>query len=104
MITDIVLIAYALLLMFGGLMGFRKGSKISLIVGLVSGALVLAGVWLLTFTPKVAWVSLACLNIVLTVSFITRLIKTRKFMPSGMLLVLTLAVLIFCLAHLGMNA
>ena len=80
-------------------MGLKKGSKISLIMGAVSGILVFLGVWLLTFSPKVAWIFLTCLNVLLSLSFISRLIKTRKFMPSGMLLLITLAVLIFCLMH-----
>jgi uncharacterized membrane protein (UPF0136 family) len=100
MITDIVLITYGLFLIIGGFLGFKKGSKISLIMGLSSGILVFVGLWLLAFTPKVAWIFLTCLNVLLSVSFIWRLIKTRKFMPSGMLLLITLAVLIFCLTRL----
>jgi uncharacterized membrane protein (UPF0136 family) len=100
MTTDIVLIVYGLFLILGGFLGFRKGSKISLIMGLGSGILVLVGVWLLTFTPKTAWVFLTCLNALLCVSFISRLLKTRVFMPSGMLLLITLAVLVFCLIQL----
>ena len=104
MTANIVLITYGLFLILGGFMGFKKGSKISLIMGLASGILVLLGVWLLTVNPKAAWVSLSCLNALLTVSFASRLIKTKKFMPSGMLLLITLAVLLFCLTHLFNNA
>ena len=100
MAANIVLIAYGFFLILGGFMGLKKGSKISLIMGLASGLLVLVGVWLLTFTPKTAWIFLTCLNALLSVSFISRLIKTRKFMPSGMLLLITLAVLVFCLRNL----
>ncbi len=100
MIHNIILITYALFLILGGFLGFKKGSKISLVMGLSSGVLILLGVWLLTFTPKPAWIFLTCLNVLLCISFISRLIKTRTFMPSGMLLSITLAVLIFCLTHL----
>jgi len=100
MIANIVLIAYGLFLILGGFLGFKKGSKISLIMGLGSGILVLLGVWLLTFTPKTAWAFLTCLNVLLSLSLISRFIKTRAFMPSGMLLLITLAVLIFCLTKL----
>ena len=100
MTTDIILIAYGLFLIIGGFFGFKKGSKISLIMGLSSGVLVLFGVWLLTFIPKVAWVFLICLSALLSLSFISRLFKTRVFMPSGMLLLITLVFLIFCLTHL----
>jgi uncharacterized membrane protein (UPF0136 family) len=104
MTDSIVLITYGLFLIIGGFLGFRKGSKISLIMGLGSGILVLVGVWLLTFAPRVAWIFFSCLNLLLSVSFISRLIKNRAFMPSGMLLLIALAVLVFCLAHLITNA
>ena len=100
MTPNIVLITYGFFLILGGFLGFKKGSKISLIMGLSSGILVLLGVWLLTVNPKAAWIFLTCLNLLLSVSFTSRLIKTRAFMPSGMLLLITLAVLIFCLSHL----
>ena len=99
MTNNIVLISYALFLILGGLMGFKKGSKVSLIMGSGSGILVLCGVWFLSINPHAAWVFLICLNALLTVAFVSRLIKTRAFMPSGMLLVITLAVLIFCLTR-----
>ena len=104
MINNIVLIVYGLFLILGGLMGFKKGSKVSLIVGTLSGAFVFIGVWLLSFDPKIAWILLTCLNFILSVSFISRVTKTRKFMPSGMLLLITLGVLVFCLVHLSAHA
>jgi uncharacterized membrane protein (UPF0136 family) len=104
MFTKIILITFGLNLILGGFMGFKKGSKISLIMGMGSGMLVLFGVWYLTIDPHIAWIFLTCLNVLLSVSFVSRLIKTRKFMPSGMLLFITLAVLIFCLAHLSIHA
>jgi uncharacterized membrane protein (UPF0136 family) len=108
MTTNIILIAYGLFLILGGFFGFKKGSKISLIMGLVSGVLVLVGVWLLTFTPRVAWIFLTCLNTLLSVVFLLRLCKTIKsakskqlgLLPSGMLLLIALAVLIFCLTKI----
>lgn len=100
MATYIILITYGIFLIIGGFFGFKKGSKVSLIMGLSSGALVFVGLGLLSFTPKIAWIFLSCLNILLSLAFISRVIKTRKFMPSGMLLLITLAVLIFCLTHL----
>jgi uncharacterized membrane protein (UPF0136 family) len=99
MTADIVLIAYGLFLILGGFLGFKKGSKISLIMGGSSGILVLLGAWILTFKPHAAWIFLTCLNVLLSLSFISRLYKTRAFMPAGMLLLVTLAVLTFCLIH-----
>jgi len=104
MINEIVLIAYGILLIVGGIFGFKKGSKISLIMGLLSGILIFVGVWLLTFMPKSAWIFLICVNLLLMGSFFSRLIKTKKFMPSGMLLLLALGVFIFCLINLNAHA
>lgn len=98
--TNSVLIAYGSFLIAGGFMGLKKGSKVSLIMGLSSGILVFGGLWLLGFNPKVAWIFLTGLNVLLSLAFISRLIKTRKFMPSGMLFVVTLGVLIYCLTKL----
>ena len=101
MATNVILILYGLFLILGGFMGFKKGSKISLIMGTVSGILVFLGLWLLTFNHKIAWIFLSCLNALLTASFASRLIKTRNFMPSGMMLVIVLLALIFCLLHVN---
>lgn len=101
MTTHIVLIAYGLFLIIGGFLGFKKGSKISLIMGVSSGILIFVGLWLLTFTPRIAWIFLTCLDVLLSLSFISRLIKTRAFMPSGMLLLIALAFLFFCFVHLN---
>jgi len=100
MVTSILLIIYGLFLILGGFMGLKKGSKISLYMGAGSGILVFAGVWILTFDPKFGWILLSCLNALLAASFTSRLLKTRKFMPSGVLLLVSLAVLVFCLVQL----
>jgi uncharacterized membrane protein (UPF0136 family) len=90
-----VLWIYIVLLVAGGLVGFFKAkSKVSLImsVGFAAAlALCAAGI---VFQPYVADILLAALLVV----FAMRLAKTRKFMPAGMMLVLTLATL--ALRHL----
>ncbi len=80
-----ILIVYIVLLVLGGLMGFLKGkSKISLISALVFALLLTAclfGNWL----PHQAAILLGLLLVV----FGIRLAKTRKFIPSGLMLALT---------------
>ncbi len=95
-----VLWIYIVLLLVGGMIGFLKaGSKISLITSSVAAALliltVMPGVFTFTFRRNLADIIMAALLIV----FAIRLTKTRKFMPSGMMLVLTLAAL--ALRHLA---
>jgi len=88
--TNKVLWIYIVLLVIGGLIGFLKGkSKVSLIMSVCfAAALSLCAVGVL-FRPM-ADILLVALMIV----FAMRLAKTKKFMPSGMMLVLTLVALV----------
>ena len=87
-----IFVIYGVLMLLGGVFGFVKAdSKASLMMGITSGILIFAGVALwgqghyaagravLTFT-----------SLLLSGVFGIRLFKTRKFMPSGMLLGLSL--------------
>lgn len=96
----IIFIGYALFLFVGAYFGWKKGSSVSLVAGLGSGLLMLLGLWLMTINPRGAYTFIACVTGVLAVVFIIRLVKTHAFMPSGMLLIITLAVLIFTLLRL----
>ena len=93
-----ILWIYIILLLAGGLFGFFKaGSKVSLITSAVAAAmLVLAatGLFAPTSDRRLADVIMAALLVV----FAIRLAKTRKFMPSGLMLVLTITAL--ALRHL----
>ena len=88
-----VLWIYIILLLVGGLIGFFKAkSKVSLI-----SSSVFAAVLVLTQTGifKTA-VSLNLVNVILAallVVFAIRLAKTKKFMPSGLMLVVTIVAL-----------
>jgi uncharacterized membrane protein (UPF0136 family) len=89
-----VLWAYIILLLVGGLIGFFKGkSKVSLITSAVFAALLilttLRGVFQPGFALGLANVTLVLLLLV----FAVRLGKTKKFMPSGLILVATVLVL-----------
>ena len=89
-----VLWVYILLLLVGGLIGFFKGkSKMSLITSAVFAALLifttLRGIFQPGFALGLANVAL----VVLLLVFAVRLAKTRKFMPSGLILAATVAVL-----------
>lgn len=99
MIDKIILIAYGLFLMVGGYFGYKKGSSVSLFMGLGSGLLILLGVWLLSLNPR-AWIFLSAVSGLLAAVFLVRVMKTQAFMPSGMLLLISLAVLVFCLLRM----
>ena len=91
--ADTVLWIYIVLLLVGGLIGFFKAkSRVSLISSSVFAAvLVLAQTGI--FNPTVARNLVNVLLAALLVVFALRLAKTRKFMPSGLMLVLTILAL-----------
>lgn len=82
----LVLWTYIVLLVVGGLVGFLKaGSKASLIASSVfAAALVLCVTGVVKERMAPTWLMLA-----LVLVFTMRLAKTKKFMPSGMMLVIT---------------
>jgi uncharacterized membrane protein (UPF0136 family) len=90
-----ILWIYIVLLVVGGLIGFFKaGSKASLIASSAfAAALILSAIGVI-LQPHAADIILA----VLLVFFAMRLGKTKKFMPNGLMLVLTIATL--ALRHL----
>jgi uncharacterized membrane protein (UPF0136 family) len=87
---------YVILLLIGGLVGFfSAGSKVSLITSAVAAALLIltrvSGILAPSFGRNLANVIMAALLVV----FAIRLAKTKKFISSGLMLVLTGLVLAF---------
>ncbi len=94
-----ILWIYIVLLLLGGLMGFLKaGSKVSLITAAVSAALLVVTAINGLFQPAFRQGLADTIMAVLLVVFAIRLTKTKKFMPSGLMLVVTLVALV--LRHL----
>ncbi len=82
-----ILILYILLLLVGGWFGLKKaGSKVSLATSATAAALLLLCV--LGIMPQASTIARFILGLLLAV-FVIRLAKTRKFMPSGMLVCVT---------------
>jgi uncharacterized membrane protein (UPF0136 family) len=90
MSPDKILWIYIILLVVGGLIGFLKAkSKVSLIMSAAFAAalsLCAAGI---VFQPYRADILLALLIVV----FAVRVAKTKKFMPGGLMLVITILAL-----------
>jgi len=94
MIGIITAIAYGVLAVVGGIIGYVQAqSKASLISGSVSGLLlILAGI--LQLQGQAAGLILAtAITAVLVIVFAIRLTKTRKFMPAGLMSLLGLVAL-----------
>ena len=85
-----VLWIYIILLVIGGLFGFFKGkSRVSLIMSVsFAAALSLCAAGVIS-QPCIADILLAALLVV----FGLRLVKTKKFMPAGLMLLITILVL-----------
>ena len=85
-----ILWIYIVLLVIGGLIGFFKAkSKVSLIMSVAfAAALVLCATGII-FQSYVADILLALLLVV----FGLRLAKTKKFMPAGFMLIITIVTL-----------
>lgn len=89
-----VLWAYIILLLIGGLIGFFKAkSKVSLITSAVFAALLILTTLRGVFQPEFALDLANVILVVLLLVFVVRLGKTKKFMPSGLILTATVVVL-----------
>jgi uncharacterized membrane protein (UPF0136 family) len=91
-----ILWVYIVLLLIGGMIGFFKAkSHVSLIMSVAFAvALIITTVLSQPISRQLADILMAALLIVFTI----RLIKTKKFMPSGLMLIITVAAL--ALRHL----
>jgi len=89
-----VLWIYIVLLLVGGLIGFLKAkSKVSLITSAVFAAILILTTLRNVFQPDFALGLANITLVVLLLVFTVRLAKTKKFMPGGLILVATVAVL-----------
>lgn len=84
----IIALIYGVLAIVGGVIGYLKArSKPSLISGIVSGLLLIIGA--LRAAQGIAsglWL-VKIVTLVLLIVFIVRLIKTKKFMPAGLMVI-----------------
>lgn len=96
---QIILYVYAVLLAVGGVMGYvKKGSKPSLIAGLVSAVLAVAAAVVVGTSPQAGLLGGAVLAMLLLGFFGPRFLKGRKFMPAGLMTIVSVIVVVACLA------
>jgi len=99
--AKVFLWVYAILMLGGGYMGYKKsGSKMSLIMGSVSCLVISIGLQINKTNATAGFTLITLMIVLLTGTFTTRLIKTKKFMPSGMLLALSVLALIVSIKQL----
>ncbi|MDP2654221.1 MAG: TMEM14 family protein [Candidatus Omnitrophota bacterium] len=92
MLDKFVLIGYGVFMLVGAFFGWKAGSKVSLIMGIVSGAAVFLSYAVSLNAPRNGILGLAVISGILSGVFLLRLIQTQKMMPAGMLLAVSAAV------------
>ncbi|MEM1309600.1 MAG: TMEM14 family protein [Cyanobacteria bacterium P01_H01_bin.153] len=86
---------YAVLAIAGGIIGYQKAaSRPSLISGSISGPLlIIGGIGLVQEQLWGAWLAIA-VTLLLVIVFIARLIKTRRLMPAGLMVIVGVITLV----------
>lgn len=80
---------YGVLAIVGGAIGYKQaGSQVSLISGIISGFLLLIAAYMLYGRSPAGPLLAGIVSLVLVVVFVIRLIKTRKFMPAGLMVIM----------------
>ncbi len=89
---SVVLVVYAVLMIAGGIIGFRAaGSRPSLVAGVISGVLLFgAFAWSRSY-PRPGFYSATFIALLLCAVFAIRVARTRRFIPSGMMLAISIA-------------
>ena len=90
-----LMLGYAIFLLAGAVFGLKAGSKVSLYMGVASSAVTAFGIFTYKQNPTLGNTIFIALTGLLTAVFLIRLLKTKKMMPSGMLLIITSFVLLF---------
>ncbi len=98
--AQMILAGYGVFLFLGAFMGLKAGSRVSLIMGIVVSLIVGVGVYLTESDPIQGFQILTGVSGLLALVFAIRLLKTRKFMPAGMLLIVSLAACGICLTQI----
>jgi len=80
---------YGVLSIVGGVIGYKQaGSQVSLISGIISGFLLLIAAYMLYGRSPAGPLLAGVVSLVLVIVFVIRLIKTRKFMPAGLMIIM----------------
>lgn len=92
-VGQIVLVAYALLMLGGGIAGYRSARSVASLVAGTASAVALGAAWWWSRSRPAAGLTLGTIVAALLAAFfLYRLVKTRKPMPAGGLFALSLAV------------
>ena len=95
MLGIVAAIAYGILAIVGGIIGYIQAkSKASLISGTISGLLLIFGAVMQLQRQNWGLLLATVVTVLLVIVFTIRTVKTRKFMPAGLMTVLGIAALV----------
>jgi uncharacterized membrane protein (UPF0136 family) len=99
LLTKIYYVVFALLTIVGGYMGFRNAqSKISLVAGLICGAiLIAAAVYIELRRMQVAFILGLVVSVALAGQFVPKYLDTRAPVPAGLMSILSILGIILTL-------
>lgn len=88
-----VVFLYGLLLLIGGIIGHVKANSLaSLIMGITFSILAIASAYALWKNKAIGDLSAKIISLVLAAFFVYRYLLTEKFMPAGLMVLLSVAV------------
>ena len=88
LIAKVAVMVYGILAIVGGIIGYKKAqSKVSLVSGSVSGALLVVCSIASFLGQNWGLILGAIVAAVLVIVFVVRLLKTKKFMPAGLMII-----------------
>jgi len=94
-IASLAILVYAAILVIGGFIGWRlSGDRMRFTSSLISAAMLTIAYRLSRISPRAGYLMGMAITVILTVMFAVRLKKTRKLVPSGILLLVSVAVVI----------
>ena len=100
-VTKIYYLIFAVLTIFGGIMGYVKAKSIvSIISGSISGILLIVASLLLPERPILAGVIALCVSVLLAGKFVPDFVHKKAFVPSGLMAVLSLASIVITILAL----
>jgi uncharacterized membrane protein (UPF0136 family) len=101
-VAHYAIIILSQLVLVGGIIGFKKAnSKASLIAGVISSVALDACFAYGFVNLQAGLIGALVVTGLLDIVFIMRLMKTKKFMPSGMILILCIITQVLCAKALG---
>lgn len=90
----LIIFIYGLVVLLGGLIGYAKGSQASLIAGTLFALALFASGYGIYKRTVLGYFSAIALSLMLLALFTYRFIGSYKFMPAGLMILISLAVLV----------